>query len=139
MPVFSIASKNRLATCDPRLIRLFNEVIKHYDCIIIQGHRTVAEQQALYAQGRTKPGPVVTQIDGIRTKGQHNFNPSRAVDVGPYPLDWNDLPRFIHFAGFVKGVAIMLGIKIRWGGDWDSDNQQSDERFRDFPHFEVID
>lgn len=139
MPIFSTASKQKLATCDERLQRLFNAVIRRYDCIVLQGHRSVAEQQALYAQGRTKPGPVVTQLDGVNKKGMHNYSPARAVDIAPYPLDWNDLPRFIHFAGYVKGVADQLGISVRWGGDWDSDNRQSDERFRDFPHFEVHD
>ncbi len=30
--------------------------------------------------------------------------------------------RFYFFAGIVKGIAWELGIGVRWGGDWDSDN-----------------
>ena len=35
------------------------------------------------------------------------------------------------------GVADMLGVSIRWGGDWDKDYDEKDERFRDLPHFEL--
>jgi hypothetical protein len=65
--------------------------------------------------------------------------PSRAVDVAPYPIDWNDFKRFYHFAGIVRAVAHQRGVKIRWGGDWDSDFDFKDERFLDLPHFELVD
>jgi peptidoglycan L-alanyl-D-glutamate endopeptidase CwlK len=136
--VYSKLSKERLASCDIRIQNVFYEVIKHVDCTILQGHRSIKEQQALFAQGRTKSGSIVTQIDGIKKIGMHNYTPSKAIDAAPYPLNWNDLPRFIYFAGFVMGIASRMGILLRWGGDWDSDEQQSDEKFRDFPHFEVI-
>lgn len=138
MPTFSRKSAAALASCDPRLQRVFNEVVKHFDCTIVEGHRSVARQQALYAQGRTAPGPVVTQVDGVRNKGKHNYLPSRAVDVVPYPVDWADAQRMHYFAGFVMGVAGSMGIALRWGGDWDRDTQTADERFRDLPHFEVV-
>ena len=38
---------------------------------ICQGVRTVDQQQALYAQGRTTPGPIVTKADGIHTLSNH--------------------------------------------------------------------
>jgi hypothetical protein len=60
-----------------------------------------------------------------------------AVDVAPYPVDWNDKERFYYFAGFVKGVASSLGISIRWGGDWNSDNNLKNQTFFDLPHFEL--
>lgn len=138
MPAFSAKSRAALATCDSRLQRVLNEVVKHFDCTVLEGHRSVARQQALYAQGRTTPGPVVTQIDGVRTKGTHNYLPSRAVDVVPYPIDWADTQRMHYFAGFVVGTAASMGVTLRWGGDWDRDTQTADERFRDLPHFEVV-
>ena len=36
------------------------------------------------------------------------------------------------------GVASQMGIKIRWGGDWDRDTDLSDNRFNDLPHFELM-
>ena len=41
------------------------------------------------------------------------------------------------FAGYVQGVAEQLGIKIRWGGDWDSDFDFKDQTFNDLVHFEL--
>ena len=67
----------------------------------------------------------------------HNTSPSRAVDVVPYPVDWSDRDRFHLFAGYVLATAQSLGYTLRWGGDWDSDTQTSDNQFDDFPHFEV--
>lgn len=50
--------------------------------------------------------------------GRHNRRPSEAADVVPYPIDWDDELGFYHFAGFVKGMAAILGIEVVWGGDW---------------------
>lgn len=47
--------------------------------LITDGLRTFAEQDALFAQGRTKPGPVVTKARG----GQSNHNYGLAVDMYP--------------------------------------------------------
>ena len=71
-------------------------------------------------------------------KGRHS-NPSRAVDVVPYPIDWNDRERFHLFAGFVLGIAQSMGIKLRWGGDWNMNFEVDDNQFDDFPHFELKD
>ena len=72
-------------------------------------------------------------------KGRHNRNPSKAVDVTPYPVNWEDRERQTLFAGFVLGIANQMGIHIRWGGDWDCDFEVHDNRFDDFPHFELKD
>lgn len=130
MPSFSEASARRLAQCDPRLQRLFNEVIKHFDCTVITGHRGKAEQEEMVRTGRSR----VCWPDG-----KHNTVPSLAADVAPYPIDWEDRERFTLFAGFVKGLAVSMGIKIRWGGDWDGDTEVLDNGFDDLPHFELMD
>ena len=128
MASFSQISQDRLDSCDPRLRALFAEVVKNYDCTVIYGYRGEAEQNDAFRLGRsTKQFP----------NSKHNQSPSLAVDVAPYPVDWNDLKRFYHFAGFVKGVAKNMGIPIRWGGDWDADNDFKDQRFNDLPHFEI--
>ena len=69
--------------------------------------------------------------------GRHNASPSNAVDITPYPVDWDDRERQTLFAGFVLGIAQGMGIKLRWGGDWDMDFEVQDNRFDDFPHFEL--
>tara|TARA_R100001230_G_C5629535_1_gene137508 strand:- start:153 stop:545 length:393 start_codon:yes stop_codon:yes gene_type:complete len=128
MPRFGKRSKERLATCEKDLQMVFNEVIKHVDCSILEGHRSKDRQNALYKDGKTK----------VRyPNGRHNASPSCAVDVTPYPVDWEDRERQTLFAGFVLGVANQMGIKLRWGGDWDQDFEVKDNRFDDFPHFEL--
>ena len=64
--------------------------------------------------------------------------PSLAVDVVPYPVDWQDRERMTYFAGFVMGIArVKFGISLRWGGDWDLDTDLKDNKFDDLPHFEI--
>jgi len=128
MPKYSTRSKQRLSTCDERLQKVFNEVIKHVDCSILEGHRSKERQNKLYDEKRTKVK---------YPNGRHNSSPSKAVDVTPYPVDWEDRERQTLFAGFVLGIARGMGYKLRWGGDWDQDFQVMDNRFDDFPHFEV--
>ena len=69
--------------------------------------------------------------------GKHNKSPSVAVDVAPYPIDWKDRDRFHYFGGYVLGIAAMMGLRIRWGGDWDMDTQTKDNKFDDLVHFEI--
>ena len=128
MPRFSNRSKRRLATCDNELQNLFYEVVKYFDCSIIIGRRGEKDQHKAFDEGKSK----------VRyPKGKHNSNPSTAVDVAPYPIDWDDKDRFIYFGGFVKGVALEMGVSLRWGGDWDNDTQLKDQKFNDLVHFEL--
>ena len=128
MARFGKRSKERLATCDKRLQDVFNEVIKHVDCSVLEGQRDEERQNKLFDEGKTK----------VRfPNGRHNASPSRAVDVTPYPVDWDDRESQTLFAGFVLGIARSMGIKLRWGGDWDMDFEVQDNRFDDFPHFEI--
>ena len=128
MPKFGSKSKANLATCHEDLQKVFNEVIKYVDCSALEGHRPEWRQNDLFEKGKTKVKFPM---------GRHNSSPSRAVDVTPYPVDWADRERQTLFAGFVLGIARSMGIKLRWGGDWDMDFQVMDNRFDDFPHFEL--
>jgi hypothetical protein len=126
---FGKASLKRLETLHPDLQTLLNEVIKYYDFSIIEGHRGEARQNELFAQG-------LSQLQWPHSK--HNGFPSCAVDIAPYPIDWEDTERFCHFMGYVQCLADQLGIAIRWGGDWDGDLNMDDETFRDYPHIELL-
>ena len=128
MPKFGRTSKKRLNTCDGDLIFLFEEVVKYFDCSVLEGHRGKRLQNKYFKQGKSK----LKFPDG-----NHNKKPSYAVDVVPYPIDWDDRERMTFFAGFVKGMAAGLGIPIRWGGDWNSNNDLKDNNFDDLPHFEL--
>ncbi len=128
MPHFGKKSKERLATCHEDLQKVFNEVIKVVDCSVLEGHRDERRQEQLFSEGKTKVHYPM---------GRHNSKPSRAVDVVPYPVDWKDRERFHLFSGFVLGVASGMGITLRWGGDWNMNFEVDDNKFDDFPHFEL--
>ena len=127
MPRFSIRSIRNLDTCDDRLAFIANNAIKVVDFCITQGHRSVEEQDELYAIGRDSPGRIVTYKRG--GESVHNTSPSLAFDFAPWPIDWDDLVRFGVVAGVMKHIAYKEGIDMVWGGDWES--------FKDYPHIQV--
>ena len=134
MPSFSQKSLEKLNTCDPRLQKVFNEVIKHYDCTILEGHRDEATQNEYYRTGKSKlQWP----------NGEHNKIPSKAVDAAPFiqgkGIDWKNSSNFYLFAGFVLGVASTMGINLRCGADWNGNRDTSDQTFNDLVHFELKD
>ena len=139
MPSFGTVSRANLAECHPQLQRLFAEVIKHWDCTVLDGKRTLAEQRANLAAGvsKTLASKHLPQPDGY----------SHAADVAPYPVQWNDPSAKVRaayereclfFGGFVLGVAAQLGIRVRYGGDWDSDRDLEDQTFNDLVHVELL-
>ena len=106
-----------------------NETIKIMDFSVTCGHRDEVEQQRLFREGKSK-----LQYP----KSKHNRMPSMAVDIAPYPIDWNDKERFILLAGIMIGVAHEHNIKLRWGGDWNGDFDMKDQTFNDLAHFEIL-
>lgn len=129
MPKFGKRSKRNLAQCENQLQDLFNEVIKHFDCSVICGHREQKEQDEAFYSERSK-------VEFPNSK--HNTLPSLAVDVLPYPIDFKDTDRMYMFVGFVRGIAASMNISIKSGADWDSDTEVNDQIFHDLPHFELI-
>lgn len=109
MPKFGKRSKKELATAHPDLQRLFNEVIKTFDCAVICGHRSRADQEKAVKSGAS---------DAPWPKSDHNKTPSRAVDVVPYPSMWDDPEKFYDLALEVKAAAHRLNIRVKWGGDY---------------------
>jgi len=96
------------------------------DYVIISGMRTWAEQDALYAQGRFKPGKVVTKAKA----GQSNHNFGVAFDCGVFRnglyLDDSDS----HLASRVHRACAKLAAEhgLAWGGSW---------TFKDEPHYQL--
>lgn len=133
MANFGKRSSINLAQAHSDLQIVFKEVIKHYDCAVICGHRNEEDQNKAYNDGLSK----------LRyPQSKHNKTPSLAVDVVPWfknrpHIRWNDKNKFYEFGGFVQGVAASWGINIRWGGNWDMDDELKDQSFFDLPHFEL--
>jgi peptidoglycan L-alanyl-D-glutamate endopeptidase CwlK len=87
---------------------------------VTQGLRTVAEQNALYAQGRTAAGRIVTNAKG----GQSYHNVGTAIDVVEMV---NGQPNWNFDYSKLKPIADRFGIE--WGGTFKS--------IVDKPHFEI--
>lgn len=150
MPSFSAASLARLGTCHPDLVRLFLEVVKVRDCTVLEGVRTVEQQIENVAKGVSRTMASKHLLD-------YSAEPALGVDaadVAPYPLRWpkkpadqspaeltrwmKDTARFYYFSGYVMATAERLGIPLRYGGDWNSNNELDDQTFDDLPHYELV-
>lgn len=124
--IWDLISEKRIMTLHPKLRDKAREFINKAEkqgikLRVTSALRTFAEQNDLYAQGRTKAGQIVTQAKG----GQSNHNFGLAFDVVPvvngkatYNYDWN------------KIGAIGKSVGLSWGGDW--------KTFKDRPHFELL-
>jgi peptidoglycan L-alanyl-D-glutamate endopeptidase CwlK len=117
----------------PALLTKVTALLQKFPMFVVSGVRSLAEQQALYAQGRTKPGKVVTNCDGVTSKSNHQVHTDgwgHAVDVAwiptparPDPFDakwpWKE------FGTYATGLGLV------WGGSWHS--------IVDMPHVEQPD
>jgi len=90
--------------------------ITEQDFTVIEGVRNINRQRELVKAGKS------TTMNSRHITGH-------AVDMVPWPVDWNDLERFEVVAEAMKTAAEELDIPIVWGGDWKS--------FYDAPHFEL--
>ena len=129
MPKYSNRSAIKLAECDERIQRVFNEVINTVDCTLLVGHRNQEDQETMKETGRS-------QLQW--PDSSHNKLPSLAIDAIGYPIDWNDRERITLFAGFVLGTAKQMGIDLIWGGDWNVNWQTADNSFDDLVHFQLV-
>lgn len=158
---YGLESRQKLKLADRRIVRVFEELIEHQDTTIIETARTDELQKLYFAQGRSK-------LDGITRRSKHQVSEEQplalAVDAAPYYADeypripWRTSPivagadcteeqarrnlenlkRWHLFAGRVLGIAESLGVRLRWGGDWDTDHRFNDQLFDDLPHFELV-
>ena len=126
MPYFGKTSKRRLKGIDTRLVNVLNELIKIMDVTIIEGLRTKERQAELLEQGATKV-KYSKHMEG------------KAVDLAPYPIDWENRDGFHYMGGMIRGIAKQLNVPVRWGGDWDSDGDIKDNGFDDLVHVEILD
>ena len=138
MPKLGKRSMKRLDGVDPRLISVLQKVVKYFDITVIEGLRSQERQNELLAQGKSK------------TKFSKHCK-GKAVDIAMYPIDWDNRDDFHYLGGFVLGISAVMGVNIRWGGDWSSPSLDkkvmmgaeqrttSDNGFDDLVHFEIVD
>lgn len=128
MPKLSKISAKRLSTCDPRLQAVVRAAIEKTDFSILCGYRNKQDQDDAFERGFSK----------VRWPyGRHNRNPSQAVDLAPYPIDWSDIGRFKAMMMIVKAEGERLGVPLRFGMDFNQNGIIGDDKFVDWPHVEL--
>ncbi len=118
MNKFSKRSLKNLKTCDERLQAIAHDVLGEMDIAVICGHRDEFSQNEAFERGLSKKK---------WPNSKHNSFPSRAMDIVPYPVDWNDIERFEKMLAIVERAAEKLGTDIRLGKAWG-----------DYPHVELV-
>ena len=124
MPKFGKKSQERLRGVNSELVNVLFELVKIMDVTIIEGVRSQERQDRLVAEGKSK------------TKFSKHIT-GRAVDLAPYPIDWEDRDRFHYMGGMLRGIAHQMGVKVRWGGDWNENGETKDNNFDDLVHIEL--
>jgi peptidoglycan L-alanyl-D-glutamate endopeptidase CwlK len=149
----SARSRERLKGVHPDLVRVVELAIglSMQDFSVLEGVRSRPRQAALYGQGRTRAElqergvnpdlaqPTLPKVTWT-LRSNHFAGPDglgRAVDLVPYPVDWNDTTKFDQIAHAMLGAAERLGIDLRWGADWDMDGRPRERGESDSPHFEL--
>lgn len=89
---------------------------EHHPMFVVEGVRTTERQKALYAQGRTTPGPVVTACDGVLKRSHHQV---RGDGLG-YAVDcaFADVEPFADHHPWERYGALAKEQGLAWGGDW---------------------
>ena len=131
---FGHTSRNRLQGVHPDLIICCKAALSYgvVDFSVVQGLRTNEQQEELYAQGRTKPGKIVTWTMNSKHLAQEDGY-SHAVDLAPFVdggIDWNNISNFDILATLMFRAAMDTGVRIGWGGHW--------KKTKDRPHFELL-
>ncbi len=133
-------SKDNLVGVHPVLIQIVQRALElsPVDFFVDCGVRTPERQAELYAQGRTKPGQIVTWT----LKSNHFVNQrtgfGHAVDLVPLPVDWSNVKAFDQVAQAMFQAASEVGVQLRWGADWDQDGKPRERGETDSPHFELV-
>jgi len=111
-------SLQSLSGVHPDMVAVVKRAIEitEQDFTVIEGIRNINRQRELYKAGKS------TTMNSRHITGH-------AVDMVPWPVDWDDLERFEVMSEAMKTAAEELDIPLVWGGDWKS--------FYDAPHFEL--
>ncbi len=111
-------SLNKLASVKEPLRKVCLKAFEKmpFDIKILEGIRTIERQKELVSKGASQT-----------LKSRHLTGD--AIDIAPYPIDWNDIEKFKVMATVMKEASKELGIPIVWGGDW--------KTLVDCPHFQL--
>ncbi len=85
------------------------------------GLRTIDDQRNLVASGASQT------LNSLHRAQETGYG--HAIDLAPYPVDWDDYFRFALMGSLMFRAAMEIGVPLQWGGHWRS--------FKDYPHFQL--
>ena len=144
-------SLQRLQGVHPNLVKVVKRAIEisKQDFMVLEGVRTRKQCMVNYGKGRTiaqcvakgvtaqYANPRAAKVTWLNDPFASKHVTGKAVDLVPYPVDWNDLKKFDAIAQAMLQAAKELGVTIRWGADWDGDGKPRERGESDSPHFEI--
>lgn len=137
---FSQRSLNNMQGIHPDLVRVIHRAMSWQimDFSIVEGLRTRERQTDLVARGvsKTMNSKHLVQADGY----------GHAFDAYPYPINMQavhnhnvkEIARFGVLSGIIKSAALIEGVQIINGMDWDGDGETLDHTFFDAPHYQLV-
>ena len=144
-------SLQRLQGVHPNLVKVVKRAIEisKQDFTVLEGVRTKKQCMTNYGKGRTiaqcvakgvpaqYANPNAAKVTWLNNPFASKHVSGKAVDLVPYPVDWDDLKKFDTIAQAMLQAAKELGVPVRWGADWDGDGKPRERGESDSPHFEL--
>ena len=135
-------SLNSLKGVNPNLVKVVERAIEltEQDFLVLEGVRSKEQCYINYGKGRTVAQcsakgvpikyaqPSLSKVTWLNNPLASKHVTGNAVDLVPYPIDWNTISKFTTISKAMKQAAKELGVDLEWGGDWTK---------KDYPHFEL--
>ena len=150
---FNLSQKSldRMNGVDERLQRVVKLAIQlsKQDFMVLEGVRSREQCMVNYGKGRTiaqcvakdvpaqYANPKAAKVTWLNNPFSSKHCYGKAVDLVPYPIDWNTPSKFDEIAKAMFQAAKQLGVSIRWGADWNSNGRPREKGETDSPHFEI--
>ena len=149
--ILSKLSLSRLVGLNANLEAVVKRAIEitEQDFMVVEGVRSKEQCFINYGKGRTAAQciakgvpaqyaqPKLAKVTWLNNPLSSKHVTGHAVDLVPYPVDWNDLSKFDKVAKAMFAAANELDVSIRWGADWDNDGNYREKGEYDSPHFEI--
>lgn len=125
------------------------------DFTVLQGPRTREQMMENYGKGRTiaelakwniparYARPQAAKVTWLRNPFMSDHRVmedgyGHAVDLAPYPIDFDDIKRYVQLYHLIMAAARCQGIKLRSGMDWDKDGNLMEKGETDLGHYELV-
>ena len=136
-------SLKSLEGVNPNLVKVVERAIEltEQDFLVLEGVRSKEQCYINYGKGRTVAQcsakgvptkyaqPSLSKVTWLNNPLASKHVTGNAVDLVPYPIDWEDINKFKKINEAMQAAAKELGVKLSYGGDW--------TKKKDYPHWEL--